>query len=458
MTNTTSIQSRLVKMLIMPLSIFTVIFFIFIYYLLQNKVNTFFDNRLFATAQSIEQSLGIENSKLIVDIPNFSIDFLSSEENGLVYYSVVNDKEELIVGYKNIFSKYILKNKDKLFYDSEYHGSKLRVISYKTSIVSSLKTYYAYITVGETTQERDENINSILSILLIVMFILVSFTITITLVATKKGLKPLHKLKNIVKKRDERDLEPIVFDAPKELEDVVNSINILLERSRNTIDYIEQFNSDVSHQLRTPIAEMKVKLDLLYKKDDEDYLSLNALLKDMSHITEQLLLYAKTNPNAINLKRFKKQSLNQICKEYSLKTAPRIYTKGFEFAFENLNEEIFIQADSILLESMFDNIINNAMHYAVDENNQPLGTITLSLERHNNTIWLNIKDEGRGIKKENLKNIFKRYYRIDASKKGSGLGLSIVKQIAQLHRAKVLATNESGLKISIIFTHKSSSK
>jgi signal transduction histidine kinase len=80
-----------------------------------------------------------------------------------------------------------------------------------------------------------------------------------------------------------------------------------------------------------------------------------------------------------------------------------------------------------------------------------MGTITLSLERHNNTIWLNVKDEGNGVDKKFLKTIFERYYRVDSKKSGSGLGLSIVKQIATLHKAKVQAINENGLKISLIF-------
>ena len=102
---------------------------------------------------------------------------------------------------------------------------------------------------------------------------------------------------------------------------------------------------------------------------------------------------------------------------------------------------------------MLDNIINNALHYAVDIDGNPIGTITLSLKRHNNTIWLIVKDEGYGVEKEYLKNIFQRYYRVDSSKTGSGLGLSIVKQIATLHDAEVIASNNDGLEISIIFKY-----
>lgn len=447
-----SIQSQLIKWLIIPLSIFTLVLFLYIYYMLNEKVDNFFDNRLFATAKSIENSIGIANGKLTVDLSNFQIDLLSTHEKGLVYYSVVDDKGDILIGHNYLFNKNRIKDdNEEAFFDVTYDGSYLRAVSYPTYFYSSGKEYVAYVTVGETTEERDENIIDMINIIFIIMAIVAFFTIIIALIAVRSGLTPLHTLKNIVKKRDERDLEPLDFKAPKELEDIVNSINILLERSRNTIDYIEQFNSDVSHQLRTPLAEMKMKLELSYEKDDPNFIVLNQLINNMSHITEQLLLYAKTNPAVIKMTRFKKINLNKICKEYSVKTAPRIYSKGFEFAFQNLDEEIYILSDKILLESMLDNIINNALHYAIDKEGKPIGTITLSLQRQNNTIWLSIKDEGHGVDKKNLKAIFDRYHRVDTTKSGSGLGLSIVKQIATLHKADIIALNNNGLKISIIF-------
>ena len=201
-------------------------------------------------------------------------------------------------------------------------------------------------------------------------------------------------------------MKTIHFDAPKELEEILKSINILLERSRDNIEYIEHFNSDVSHQLRTPLAEIKVTLELMYEKDNKEYISLLKLVNSMSHITEQLLLYAKSNPNSINLKRFQKVNLRVYCKNYGLRIATKIYAEGFEFAYESLNEDVFIDVDTIMLDSMLDNIINNALYYARDEKNKALGTITLCLEKHNETIWIKIKDQGKGLNKKRVKTYF----------------------------------------------------
>lgn len=448
-----SIQTQLTKWLILPLSMFALILFIFLNNFIKDKVNEFFDNRLYASAKSIEDYIGVEDEKLIIDFPNFSVDSLSLTQKGLIYYSVVNESGKTLIGQKNLFDKDILISEDKRFYNKTYDGEKLRAISYKSFYIDSNKSYLAYITIAESMHERNENIKEVINTALMIILIVSIFIIIITLIAVNKGLEPLKLLKSRIKQRDSRDLTPLIFNAPQEIEDVVNSINILLERSRNNIEYIEQFNSDVSHQLRTPLAEMKMELEQFFTKKDEKFIILNSHINNMSHITEQLLLYAKTNPNTINLARLKKANLNKICKNYSIKTAPRVYKRGFEFAFEDLEEQVFIETDSIILESILDNIINNALHYAVDIDGNPMGIITLSLKRHNNTIWLIVKDEGYGVEKEYLKNIFQRYYRVDSSKTGSGLGLSIVKQIATLHDAEVVATNNNGLKISIIFKY-----
>lgn len=452
-SKTTSLKQNLIVWVIAPLSIFTFLLSLFLYFYLQNKVNDFFNKRLYAIAQSIEQSIGVKDEKLFVDFPNFSIDFLSSQDKGVVYYTVQDAKGVVLIGYKNLFKKPIPKAENKVFYDTVYDGIALKAVSYKTSISSAGKAYHAYITVAESMEEREINIKDMLSILIGILTFVALFIIAVTLLAVKRGLLPLHSLNAMIQKRDSRDLEPLRFDAPKELEEIVESINVLLHRSRDTIEYMEHFNADVSHQLRTPIAELKVKLELLYDKNNEDYIALTRLLDNMTHIMEQLLLYAKTNANTINFKHFTIVDLNKFCKNYSKKTALRAYKKGFDYVFQECDETIKINSDPILLESMLDNIINNALCYAVDDKKRPMGAITLSIQRHEQAVWLCVKDEGKGIDEQSIHHIFDRYYRVDSKKEGAGLGLSIVRQIAILHKAEVLVMNENGLKVAIIFEY-----
>lgn len=446
-----SIRLRLILWLILPLTIFSIGIFVYFYLSLEKKIDEFFNERLFATAKSIEQYIGIKNGKLFVDFSNFYIDFLSSSDEGVVYYSVENENGNTLIGHGNLLQREKIDRRKKAFYDTRYDSFDLKAVSYKALFVSSGEKYTAFITIAQSKEERSKYIKEafvLMSSVVVAVYLAVVFII---LLALNRGLLPLSSLKKMIQKRQKYDLEPLEFNAPKELENVVDSINILLDRSRENITYMERFNADISHQLRTPIAELKVKLEMVYEKEDKDFIVLNSLLEKMSHLTSQLLLYAKSHANSINSKYFKNICLNNFCKEYSKKIAPRVFQKGFEYSFEDIDEIIHVKADAILLESMLDNLIDNSLKYAINE--EKTSTITLSLQRHNNTIWLSVKDEGKGLDKKHQDHIFDRYYRADLQKSGSGLGLSIVKQIASLHGATVLAMNDKGLKISIIFNH-----
>lgn len=446
-----SIRLRLIFWLILPLTITSYFIFIYFYLSLEKKIDTFFDERLYLTAKSIEENIGIKDDKLFVDFSNFYMDFLSSKDEGVAYYSVESESGEVLIGHGRLLQKNKIQNHKKIFYDLKYDGFDLKAVSYKAILASAGKKYIAYITVAQSKEEREGYIKEAFTLLSTIVIVVYLVVIIIILLTLNLGLSPLSSLKKMIQKRDNNDLKPLRFNAPKELETVVESINILLDRSRENIKYMERFNADISHQLRTPIAELKVKLELLYKKDDKDFILLNSLLEKMTHLTSQLLLYAKSHTNLTNSKHFKKICLNDFCKSYSKKTALRVFKRGFDYSFDSLEEKIFINADTILLESMLDNLIDNSLKYALDEEQNPKGLIELSLKRYHNAIWLSVKDEGRGLDKKHQDHIFDRYYRADLQKHGSGLGLSIVKQIAHLHGAKVIALNENGLKISIIF-------
>ena len=193
--NITSIRSRLIKWLTIPLALFALVLSIYIYSLLNNKVNNFFDNRLYASAKSIESNIGIANNKLIIDLPTFSIDLLSTFDEGLVYYSVVNEKGDLLVGHKYLFNRNRINEYEKTFFNVTYDGAYLRVVSYPTYFYSSGKEYIAYVTLGETTEERKENISETIIMIFIIMGIVFFSTIVITLIAVNQGLKPLNILK-----------------------------------------------------------------------------------------------------------------------------------------------------------------------------------------------------------------------------------------------------------------------
>ena len=162
-SKTQSIKSRLLIWLTIPLTISMIILFVYIYFLVNTKVNNFFDKTLYASAKSMENSIGVKHGSLSVDLVYFALDLLSSNTEGLIFYSIVDENNKLLVGYKDLLKKDLLKNKDKLFYNTVYLEESLRAVSFKTSIISAGKTHIAIITIAESTEGRLSTSNDILT-------------------------------------------------------------------------------------------------------------------------------------------------------------------------------------------------------------------------------------------------------------------------------------------------------
>ncbi len=223
----------------------------------------------------------------------------------------------------------------------------------------------------------------------------------------------------------------------KFIETISNQIEMSFKKLKN-------FNSNVSHELKTPLAIIKTQIDVaLMNKDKECDKLLKEIREEIDYIneiTEKLLFLTKNYNN----KNFQKIDLEELLFELYEK-----YENRIKFNLHFGEEEYTILADRTLLKIALSNIIENSIKYGAD-------TIEMSLQKLKNSIILKIKDNGIGIPKEKLPFIFDEFYRVDESHckkvKGFGLGLSIVKNILTLHKAKVNVKSQGGVEFIIEFS------
>ena len=271
--------------------------------------------------------------------------------------------------------------------------------------------------------------------------------------AVRQGLRPLNMLQRQVANRSESQLDPIVTTVPREINKLVSEINQLMARLKSTIDEIQTFNADLSHQLRTPLAEMKTQLALFRKSPSEDKIQhLEQRINYMSRTTQQLLHYAKSKHSLIDKGNWDKVDLVYLCQRICKSMAPSVYANGQALEFESNESPLIRFVDAVMLEGALTNLIDNACKYAVDDQGKATGIITVSvLELPEGNVELRISDEGLGIPEEYLAEVTKRHLRLDQQQLGSGLGLTIVKQICQQHNATLALSNRltGGLQVSI---------
>ena len=269
------------------------------------------------------------------------------------------------------------------------------------------------------------------------------------------GLKPIQHLARQLRSKGATDLSPIVLDTvPKELTLLTTSANDLLKRLESSFEREKRFNSDVAHELRTPITALKIHLQNLMEEFDhppETVLKLKRGVDRMSYLVEQILMLNRMDPDNY-MAHFMNVDLFEISRKVVAGSIVRINDKQQQVEFQGEPGDVY--GDAFALEILVKNILDNAIKYTPEA-----GRILIRISSTGNIRVLQIMDNGPGIPASQYSRVFERFYRIGGDQHGSnvvgcGLGLSIVRYITELHDAQLdLGPSEfsSGLCISIAF-------
>ncbi|MGO2579257.1 MULTISPECIES: HAMP domain-containing sensor histidine kinase [Halomonas] len=281
--------------------------------------------------------------------------------------------------------------------------------------------------------------------------------ISIALMAIHWGLAPLNAVSQALRQRSPNDLHALDDNAPKEILPLIQSINNLMQRMRRSIESTQQLNADVSHQLRTPISEIRALTEMSLKTPSQtpahtSLREIQRIAEHASHTVKQLLKYAKTRSELIDTSHLEHVDLIAICHDACAQTAPNIYQKNQELAFDQYTAIPSILGDPIMLRWLVTNLIENASLHAggsvVYE-----GVITVALATDSDKVTLTVSDDGTGVDEEQLPKLTERFFRHNKHFPGSGLGLAIVEQIATTHSARLYLGNrpQGGFEVTVAF-------
>jgi two-component system sensor histidine kinase TctE len=260
------------------------------------------------------------------------------------------------------------------------------------------------------------------------------------------GLVPLRLIEREIATRTHRDLSPLPDrSVPAEVRPLTHAINDLMQRLGQTLSVQHRFIADAAHQLRTPIAGLKIQIEraLLSKDMDEIRPALSQLqtsAERVAHLSNQLLTLARAEPGASDETRFTELDLNAAARETGMQWVPRALERNIDLGFAGSDRPARIRGDGLLLQQLISNLIDNAVRYG-----HAGGSITLSVAASPEP-QLTIEDDGPGIPESERDRVFERFHRVpDTPGGGSGLGLAIVREIALAHGARIqLDTPDSG--------------
>ena len=229
-----------------------------------------------------------------------------------------------------------------------------------------------------------------------------------------------------------------------ELNQLGDTMNEMLARLQASFEAERQFSSDVSHELRTPIAVIRSQCEFALSGqagEEEKREAFEAVLKQserMNSIVSQLLLLSRAENGKFVPER-EPVELNVLCETVCEELEAMAAERQVELAWNT--EKLQIVGDETLLIRMVNNLVSNAIRY-----NRPGGSAEVSLRKRGKYAVLTVRDTGIGIRREDLGQIFNRFYRADRSRssEGTGLGLSMAAWIARVHGGSIRAESVYG--------------
>jgi two-component system sensor histidine kinase TctE len=255
-------------------------------------------------------------------------------------------------------------------------------------------------------------------------------------------LRPLKEVERAVAARSPADLRELPADsAPREVQPLVIAINELLLRLQEDRAAQKRFVANAAHQLRTPLAGLKTQTDLASRYNDPDELhqslaNIRTSADRAARLVQQLLSLARVEPAVYAPPKHQQVNLNGIVREVTSELVPQALAKNIDLGFEGFEQPCLIMGDRENLYEMTVNLVENAILYT-----QSGGKVTVRLENLQQP-RLVVDDNGPGIPAEERERVFERFYRtLGTSVSGSGLGLSIVQEIAEIHDAVVRLTS-----------------
>lgn len=277
-----------------------------------------------------------------------------------------------------------------------------------------------------------------------------------------RGLQPLSHLAQSLKRRSPESLEPIQgLDVPEEVAPLVASLNDLLTRLKLARDVQRAFVADAAHELRSPLTALQLQVQLVERADSEA--ARNAALADLksglqrtTHTVQQMLTLARQEPGAAEYAA-EPVKLGTVVRSVVVDHQPLAEAKQIDLGVTEADDAAVVFGDVDALRILLANLVGNALRYTPAG-----GRVDVACGQRTDGVFLEVTDTGPGIPASDRERVFDRFYRresngmaSDGGKSGSGLGLSIVRTIAERHRATIsLSDAESGgLRARVLFAH-----
>jgi len=386
------------------------------------------------------EQVDVENGKVKIDLPESTLKLIEFDIDDWIYYQIQDANHHVIFGYLNLSPPKVMpKPNQAVYYETSFKQKALHMVAFNLPLAELGATGNVTILIGENTLKRNKMATEIIAIMLVPQILLIFLIVFAIHLGIKRGLISLENLKQLILQRRPGEMQPLEEqDAPEELQPLLHAMNELLAKEKIAVDKRRHFLANAAHQLKTPLAGLKLQAEAALREKDISHLQ-HALKQisngseNLARLANQLLSLARAEPESGLDLHFERLNLVNLVHKVATDWVPKALAKNIDLGVKCQLSNIPINGNHLLLQELLNNLIDNAIRY-----NQAGACITVGLDLHNNEAVLSVQDDGIGITINDQEKVFDRFYRVLGSQEnGCGLGLAIVREIANQHQASV---------------------
>ncbi|MFO1264425.1 MAG: sensor histidine kinase N-terminal domain-containing protein [Rhodoferax sp.] len=409
-----------------------------------------FDRALEYNVGALAQLITISNGKAQFTLPLPARELLRADDADTVYYQVLGPNGEYLSGDKSLPAPPEDEKPnpgDIRMRDDEYRGVSIKV-AYTWVPLDVPGARPALVQVAETMDKRSVLATEIVKGVMLPQFVILPLAVLLVWLALVQAIKPLNRLEERIRARSPDDLSPLDAEAvPLEVAPLVASVNDLLMRLKDSIATQKRFLADAAHQLKTPLAGLRMQADLA-QREGASAEDLKQSLRQIgrssiraTHTVNQLLAMARAESSGTAMAQ-QPCNLVRIAMDVIRDSLPRAMDKSLDLGYEGEQPEgddVTLIGNPTLLKEMVRNLVDNAINYTPSSAQKP-GVVTVRIlkDPFSKTLVLQVEDSGPGIPVAERERVFQPFYRVLGTEAdGSGLGLPIVQEIARQHQASI---------------------
>lgn len=450
MTTAPSLGRRLLRWLLLPLAGVLAFSVLVDAYLTRKPVTEAFDQGLMVMALAIAPQVASESGYPALHLPPEAEQVLRSVGGEDFRFGVFDAAGRRFAGAGALPALPRGGSGKPVFFEADESGTALRCVVLDETVGGQT----VRVVVGVPRARLERRIEEAVAPGLTSDIVLILLTLVLVYAGVRRGLMPLERLQVEIAARSPTDLSPLpTADLPAELLGLADTLNRLFVALREAEAVQQRFIADAAHQLRTPLAGLQTRLQVLALEPSrrlgvQERHDLQAGLERISHLLAQLLVLARAEPGAVSSLHAQPLDLAELVADCAGPFVDQALDRGIDLGYETAPAPLE-GVRSLLIEAL-SNLIDNALRYS------PRGSTVTVRCGASPQPWLEVEDDGPGIPEAERERVFERFYRIrDDDGDGCGLGLAIVREVMQRHGASIAlhkGAGGRGLRVRLDFT------